>query len=134
MTGMLTVTSDKMNMKTHKDLEVWKEAVQLVTQIYEVTKDFPKEELYGLISQIRRSAVSIPSNIAEGAARNSEKEFIQFLYISLGSLSELETELIISKNLGYLKDEKEITLMKQIDSIRKMLSGLIHSIKKRQNR
>lgn len=132
MTGMLIVTSDKM--KTHKDLEVWKKAVQLVTQIYEVTKDFPKEESYGLISQIRRSAVSIPSNIAEGAARNSEKEFIQFLYISLGSLSELETELIISKNLGYLKDKKENTLMKQIDSIRKMLSGLIHSIKKRQNR
>ena len=134
MNGMLTVTSDKMSMRTHKDLEVWKEAVQLVTQIYEVIKGFPKEELYGLISQIRRSAVSIPSNIAEGAARNSEKEFIQFLYISLGSLSELETELIISKNLGYLKDEKEITLMQQIDSIRKMLSGLIHSIKKRQNR
>ena len=89
-------------MKTHKDLDVWKKSVSLVTSIYEVTKTFPKDEIYGITNQIRRSAVSIPSNIAEGSARKGEKEFIQFLYISLGSLAELETQLIIANNLKYV--------------------------------
>ena len=97
-------------MKTHKDLEIWNLGVQLVEAIYRVTSTFPKEEIYGLISQIRRAAVSIPSNIAEGAARNSLKEFIQFLYVSLGSLSELETQIIISQKLGYLQDQDTETL------------------------
>lgn len=86
-------------MKSHKDLEVWKRSVELVKTIYEITKSFPKEELYGLTNQMRRSAISIPSNIAEGAARNHNKEFIQFLYITLGSIAELETQIIISKKL-----------------------------------
>ena len=90
-------------MKTHKDLDVWKKSVSLVTSIYEVTKTFPKDDIYGLTNQIRRSAVSIPSNIAEGSARKGEKEFIQFLYISLGSMAELETQLIIANNLKYVK-------------------------------
>ena len=72
-------------MKTHKDLEVWKNSIELVTEIYRITETFPKSELYGLVNQIRRSAVSIPSNISEGAARNHQKEFIQFLYIAQGS-------------------------------------------------
>ena len=84
---------------THKDLDVWKLGIELVQEVYEVTKVFPKEEMYGLTSQIRRAAVSIPSNIAEGYARESIKELIRFLYISLGSLSELETQLIISIKL-----------------------------------
>jgi four helix bundle protein len=79
-------------MKTHKDLEVWKNSIKLVTTIYTVTKSYPKEELFGLTNQMRRSAVSIPSNIAEGAARNSKKEFIQFLHIARGNLAELETQ------------------------------------------
>ena len=87
--------------KTHKDLEIWKEGIKLVTKIYKLTKDFPKEELYGLTSQMRRAAVSYPSNLAEGAARESITEYIRYIYISLGSLSELETQLIISKNLGF---------------------------------
>jgi len=91
-------------VKTHEDLEIWQLGIELVTQIYKMTSNFPKEELYGLTSQMRRCSVSIPSNIAEGAARNSDKEFLQFLYISLGSLSELETQLIISKNLGFLNN------------------------------
>ena len=82
-------------MKTHKDLNVWNRSIELVITIYKVTKDFPKEETYGLISQMRRSAISVPSNIAEGAARQSKKEFRQFLYIASGSVSELETQLII---------------------------------------
>jgi four helix bundle protein len=91
-------------MRTYKDLDVWKNEVELVKKIYTTTLDFPKEEMYGLTSQIRRSDISIPSNIAEGSARNGTKEFIQFLYIALGSAAELETQLIISKDLGYLKD------------------------------
>jgi len=76
-------------VKDHKKLDIWKMSVDLVPEVYEITKKFPKEELYGLTNQVRRSAVSIPSNISEGAARNTEKEFIQFLYIALGSASEL---------------------------------------------
>jgi four helix bundle protein len=93
-------------MQTHKDLDVWKESMALAKQIYLLTAKFPKEETYGLISQIRRSAVSIPSNIAEGAARNSTKEFIQFLYVSLGSLAELETQLLLSKEIGIVEYSK----------------------------
>jgi four helix bundle protein len=88
---------------THKDLDVWKAAMELAKLVYLITSKFPKEELYGLTQQIRRSAVSIPSNIAEGAARNSRKEFIQFLHISLGSLAELETQLLLSEKLGFLQ-------------------------------
>ena len=88
-----------MRLRNHKDLKVWEKSIDLAEEIYKITKNFPKEELYGITSQIRRAAVSISANIAEGAARNSNKEFIQFLYIALGSLSELETELIISKRV-----------------------------------
>src|SRR5690606_35660521 len=95
-----------IQMKTHKDLEVWKKSIELVTEIYQVTKNFPKEEIYGLTSQIRRSAVSVPSNIAEGAARQFNKEYIQFLYIALGSLMELDTQLIIAKNNDFIDEEK----------------------------
>jgi len=97
-------------MQTHKDLDVWKLGMDLVEKIYLITKDFPKEEMYGLTSQMRRSAVSIPSNIAEGAARKGNKEFLQFLYIALGSLSELETQILISKRLGYLSEDSTLDL------------------------
>ena len=113
-------------MKTHKDLEVWKKAIQFVTIIYGITQNFPKEEMYTLSSQMRRAAISIPSNIAEGAARKSNKEYVQFLYIALGSSVELDTQLIISYNLGYVNDKKIITLQQQLDEIGKMLNGLIN--------
>ena len=89
--------SQKVN--THHDLDVWKRSISYVTKIYELTETCQSEERFGLISQIRRSAISIPSNVAEGAAHRSDKEFLQFLYISLGSVAELETQLIISNNL-----------------------------------
>ncbi|WP_313095230.1 four helix bundle protein [Empedobacter sp.] len=120
-------------MKTHKDLDVWKLSIEFVTEIYNLTKDFPKEEQFGLTNQIRRASVSIPSNIAEGAGRRSDKEFLQFLYISMGSIQEIDTQLLISLNLNYLtKSEYEILLTK-LDQISKMISGLIKSVKERLN-
>ena len=120
-------------MKTHRDLDVWKKSVSLVTLIYDITKGFPKEEIYGLTNQIRRAAVSVPSNIAEGSARQGNKEFVQFLYISLGSLTELETQLIIAKNLLFLSEENFESLMSKQKEIGKMLIGLIRYIKKNRD-
>lgn len=119
--------------KYHKGLIVWQKSIDLVTEIYTVTKDFPNSEIYGLTNQMRRSAVSIPSNIAEGAARRYNKEFIQFLYIALGSLSELETQIIISKNLEYLKNEKFSTISETIIELRKMIIGLIKNLNSKLN-
>lgn len=110
-------------MRDHKELDVWKTGVDLVTEVYVTTKTFPKEELYGLTNQLRRAAVSIPSNIAEGAARQTTKEFVQFLYISLGSVAEVETQLVIADKLHYVADVTPI--LNRIASLRKMLHGLI---------
>jgi four helix bundle protein len=90
--------------RKHHDLRVWQEAIDVVEAIYDLTKRFPKTEIYGLISQMRRSAVSVPSNIAEGASRLSDREFIQFLGVARGSLSELETQITIAERLGYVVD------------------------------
>ena len=118
-------------IKTHLDLDVWKQSIILVTEIYEITKGFPKDELFGLTSQIRRSAVSVPSNISEGSARNQSKEFIRFLQISQGSLSELETQLIISRELGYCSSEKFIEVNGNLHKIRAQISGLIQFLRNR---
>lgn len=106
-------------MHNLKELKIWQKAVELATEIYRLTADFPQEERYGLTSQIRRSVVSISSNIAEGAGRNSEKEFVQFLSISNGSAYELQTQLIISKNLGRVATSLD-DILDQIDQIQKM--------------
>jgi four helix bundle protein len=98
-------------------------SITLVTKIYELTSKFPEEEKFVLVSQMRRCAVSVPSNIAEGAARKNDKEFIQFLYISLGSLTELETQLIISNNLGYISNENII------NELEKLIKSLLAFIK-----
>jgi len=111
--------------KTHKDLDVWKNGIHLVTEVYKLTSSFPKEEIYGLTSQVRRSAVSIPSNIAEGAARNHVKEYIQFLYIALGSLSELETQFIIAQNLSYIDMQTLESIINNLNQIRAQLVGLL---------
>lgn len=114
-------------MKSHYDLDVWKESISLVENIYRITKAFPKDEIYGLTSQIKRAAVSVPSNIAEGAARQGTKEFMQFLYIALGSLSEVETQLVIAEKLGFIN--KIDSIMEQIIDIKRMLFGLIKYLK-----
>jgi len=115
-------------VKTHKDLEVYKLSIELVTEIYQVTDKFPKEELFGLTAHVRKSAVSIPSNIAEGSAINHKKEFIQFLYIALGSAAELDTQLLISLNLRFLNQEDYQRLIYKLTSVSKMLMGLIKSL------
>ena len=105
----------------HKELKAWQRAMDLVTEVYAITSNFPSEEKFGLTNQIRRSAVSIPSNIAEGAGRESSSEYLRFLTIALGSLSELETQLLISIRLKYLKSEKVWTILKET---RKLLIGI----------
>jgi four helix bundle protein len=113
----------------HKDLEVWKDGMALAREVYLFTRAFPKEELYGLTGHIRKTVVSIPSNIAEGAARSSDKEFIQFLYIALGSISELETQIILSIDFGYLKEK---SALQTLESVRKKLIGLIKYLKNKK--
>jgi four helix bundle protein len=119
------------SVKTHKDLDIWKRGIEFVEGVYKVTTNFPKEETYGLVSQIRRAGISYPSNIAEGAARFSKKEFIQFLYISLGSLSEVETQLIIAEKLGYLKEGK---LFREIEVLRRMTLNFIRYLKSKERK
>jgi len=128
---MQKIYEKKQEINSHKDLIVWQKSIDFVTNIYKETDIFPKSELYGLTSQIRRSAVSIPSNIAEGSGRRSQKEYIQFLYISLGSVSELETQLIISINLNFLYEKK---LLSDLNEIKRMLIGLIHSLETRKKK
>ena len=111
----------------HKDLEVWKRSIELAKAVYDLTRDFPSSEIYGLTSQMRRSAVSIPSNIAEGAARNADKELMHFLHIALGSIAELETQYILSKEFGYTDDRAEVET--GLETVRKMTVGLIKHLR-----
>jgi four helix bundle protein len=111
-------------MEGHRDLVVWKRAMQFVTDVYRVTNTFPREELYGLTNQLRRAAVSVPSNIAEGCGRSSKKEFHQFLCHARGSLLEVETQLEIAQNLGYLSDKSVRELLSKTNEIGRMLNGL----------
>jgi four helix bundle protein len=111
--------------KPHKKLRGWQLGMDIALDIYKSTTDFPAEEKYGLISQMRRSAVSVPSNIAEGSARNSKKELINFLYVSSGSLSELDTQLELAKRLGYLSHEQWNDLDAKLTEEDKVLCGLI---------
>lgn len=116
-------------IRTHKDLDVWKYSLDLVVEVYQLLKKFPDDEKFGIISQMKRCAVSIPSNIAEGAARSSAKEFSHFLTISLGSLAELETQIIISERLDFISDDNSKILLKNLTTIRKMLLGLKKSLR-----
>lgn len=111
-------------IKNFRDLVVWQKGIELVKAIYKVTGSFPKDELYGLSSQMRRAAVSVPSNIAEGFRRRHSKEFKRFLNIALGSSAELETQIIIAKELAYINDENENNLMELIDYICRMICNL----------
>ena len=124
------VTTNKT--RRHHNLMVWQEAMALVKMVYTATSKLPQSEIYGLTSQMRRASVSIPSNIAEGAARTGTKEFLQFLSVSRGSLSELETQIFIAKDLDYIKDEGEI--IKQIDKLFGLIGGLMNSLRKRSTK
>jgi len=116
-------------MRKYKDLIIWQRSVKLATEIYKVTSDFPSEEKYGLISQMRRSALSIPSNIAEGAGRSSDKEYRRFLDIAYGSAYELETQIFISFNLDFIQKESFQVLTKEIDEIQKMIFSFSKQLK-----
>ena len=118
-------------METHKDLRVWRQSIEMVTSIYLMTQSFPKEEMFGLVSQLRRASVSVPSNIAEGYARGTDKEKLHFLRISSGSMSEVETQLMLGLNLGYIDQEKYNELSETVTSVWKQLNSLISSIKNR---
>ena len=116
-------------IRTHKDLIVWQKSIELVMLIYNYTKQYPKEELYAMTNQIRRCVTSIPANIAEGSGRRNKAEFVQFLHIALGSACELETFLIISQRLQYLREEEYLAANNLLNEIIKMLSSLIKSVK-----
>ncbi len=111
--------------KPHKKLNVWKSAIELVLEIYQLTQLFPGEEKYGLASQMKRAAVSVASNIAEGAARKTKKEFIQYLHMAQGSISELDTQLEITKQLKYVPVDRVSAVDVLMEKTDKMLSGLI---------
>ena len=116
-------------MRNFRNFEIWKQGIELVKLIYEVIKFLPGEEKYGLKSQITRAAVSVPSNIAEGCSRNSEIEFKRFLEIALGSLFEVETQLIIIKELNFIKTDNLALIMTLIEKEGKMINTLINKIK-----
>ncbi len=118
-------------MKTHKDLNAWKNSIELVCEVYRLTKTFPKEELFCLTTQVRRAAISVPSNISEGAARNQKREFIRFLRIATGSLSEVETQILIAWHLNYLKEPELINFTGNVNKIRAQIAGLIKSLEGR---
>src|SRR5215471_8830566 len=111
-------------MRPHNKLDAWKQSIDLVVDVYRATERFPKEERYGLTSQIRRAAVSIPANIAEGAGRYSNREFAHFLSNAQGSASELETELLVSRRLGYLPEDTYANLIAPLDRIGRLVTGL----------
>lgn len=116
-------------MATHKDLIVWKKGIELVKEVYRATQSYPQEEVFGITSQIRRCVVSIPSNIAEGCGRCSGKELIRFLHIALGSAAELETQLIISRELSFLSTDKFENISSLNNEIIKMLTSLLKRLK-----
>ena len=116
--------------KPHKKLDLWNAGMDLAVTVYQVTDSFPREERYGLINQVRRAVVSIPSNVAEGAGRQTKKEFISYLHMAQGSLSELDTHLELAKRLGYLAQDNWVIIDRRMERIDKMLSGLIRHQKR----
>jgi len=118
-------------MRPHEKLDVWKKAVDFVVAVYKTTESFPKDERFGLTSQLRRAAVSIPANIAEGAGRKSSKEFAHFLSNSQGSASEVETELLIASRLNYVGEGNYLVLRSSLDEIGRMLTGLCQHLEKK---
>jgi four helix bundle protein len=120
-------------LKNYKELKVWQRSYQLCLEIYGITKSFPREELYGLTSQIRRSVVSVPSNIAEGYGRKTTPDYIRSLYIAYGSSCELETQILLSGDLGYIKDKNMKELLEKIGDVERMLKALIRSLENKHS-
>ena len=118
-------------MRLHEKLDVWKKAIDFVVEIYRMTETFPTEEKFGLTSQIRRASVSIPANIAEGAGRESDKDYIRFLSIAQGSTSEVETELLIANRLGFLSNQNYKTARASLDEIGRMNTGLANHLRRK---
>ncbi len=118
-------------VKSYQDLIVWQKGIALVKEIYLITGKFPNSEVFGLTSQMRRAAISVPSNVAEGQARNQTKDFIRFLYISRGSSAELETQLIIANQIGWINHEETSSIQASIYELQRMLSGLINRLSTR---
>ena len=127
--GQLERSHMSSEIRSYKDLIIWQKAIDLVVEIYQALKSFPREELYGLSDQIKRSAVSVPSNIAEGQSRQHTAEFRQFLYIALGSLAELDTQLIIAHRLGYIDSKNNEFFAARVIELRKMVSSLTSKLK-----
>ena len=117
-----------MAVKNYSELIVWQKAIDLVVEIYEASKCFPRDEVYGLISQLKRAVVSVPSNIAEGQGRRTSNEFIHFLYIANGSLREVETQVVIAQRLGLVAEDRKRDLLSQSAEVGRILYGLIKSL------
>jgi len=128
--SLLFICQEESVMKTHKDLEVWKLSIELTVMVYKLTSSFPKTEMFGIVDEMRRAAVSIPSNIAEGAARQTDKEFVQFLFIAQGSCAELETQLILSEKLKFINDSSA-DIKDNLTQIMKLIGGLIRSVRRK---
>jgi len=116
-------------IKSFKQLKIWQKWIEIVKEVYTLSNKFPKDELYGLTSQMRRSAVSIPSNVAEGFKRYHSKEYRQFLYVALGSAAELETQLIIAQELGFISEDKLSIISEKIEHLSRMISSLLNKLK-----
>jgi four helix bundle protein len=121
-----------MQLRKYQELIAWQKAIALVTDIYSTTSAFPPAELYGLISQLRRAAVSVPSNIAEGQGRATKGEFVQFLCHARGSLYEVETQIVISRNLGYISVTEQESILNSLNELGRVLNGLITSLQAKQ--
>lgn len=129
--GVTSRRDVRAEIRHHRDLQVWNEAMTLVRDVYQMTATFPKEEAFGLAAQMRRAAVSVPSNIAEGAGRGSRAEFRQFLFVARGSLAELETQFLIARDLGYLRNPQ--SMEQKISQILLLLNGLTRAIATRSS-
>jgi four helix bundle protein len=121
-----------MSLSSYKDLIAWQKAMDLVAAIYDATEAFPSHEQFGLVSQLRRAAVSVPSNIAEGKAHYSNRDFVRFLRHARGSVAEIETQVLIAQQRQYLHEEATTKLTQQLDELGRILSGLIKSLKDRE--
>lgn len=124
----MSAAGQQIKIKSHRDLIVWQKAMVLVTEVYGLTRTFPREEIYGLTSQIRRAAASVPANIAEGQGRRLGREFHQFLGNARGSLMELDTQLELALRVGYINVEQHTTIRAKLDEVGRVLNGLMRSI------